>query len=89
MRQRRGLGDLVPVVLNGSVLKMAGQRLVCGRAAGDPQCFDQVEGVGVPVARQFWRPVRTKLVCGLQGKRSERDQLVNCGSGEKFGGVDW
>src|SRR6516164_3990160 len=73
MSQGRGLSDLVPVVLDGAVPKFAGQCLVCasGRAAGNPECFDQVEGVGVPVARQFWRTARTELVRGLQGKRSD------------------
>src|ERR1700751_2185898 len=73
MSQGRGLSDFVPVVLDGSVPEFAGQRLVCasGRAAGDPECFDQVEGVGVPVARQFWRTARTELVRSLQGKRSD------------------
>src|ERR1700760_3457642 len=72
MSQGRGLSDFIPVVLDGSVPKTASQRLVCasGRAAGDPECFDQIEGVGVPVACQFWRTVRTKLVRGFQGKRS-------------------
>src|ERR1700757_702477 len=73
MSQGRSLSDFVPVVLDGSVPKTASQRLVCasGRAAGDPECFDQVEGIGKPVARQFWRTARTKLVRGLQDKRSD------------------
>src|ERR1700737_1129555 len=70
MRQRRGLGDLVPVVLNGSVPKATGQCLIrsSGRAAGNTQRFDLVESIAVPVAGQRWWAPWTKLVRTIEGK---------------------
>src|SRR6516164_10574068 len=81
MCERRDLGDLVPVVLNGPIPKTAGQRLVRGRgcAAGDPQRFDLVEGIDVPVAGQLWWSAGTKLVRGLQGKGSHARPMRKLG----------
>src|ERR1700746_3568287 len=51
---------------------MTGKRFVRGSgcAAGDPQGFDLVESIAVPVGGQCWGAAGTKLVSAIQSKRS-------------------
>src|SRR6266567_2779406 len=68
--QGRGLGDLVPIVLNRPIPKSAGQCLVRrgGRAIGGSQRFDLIEGLAICIAGQRWRRTGTKLIRALQGE---------------------
>lgn len=51
MLQGRGLGDLVPIVLNRPIPKAASQRLVCsaGSTVDNPQGFDLIEAIAVGI----------------------------------------
>ncbi len=71
MAQGDGLRDLVPVVLDGPVPELAGQRLVRrrGRAPRDAGCLDLVEGVAVRVAGQGGRRPGTELARAPQRER--------------------
>src|SRR6266436_2316649 len=70
MRHGCRLGDLVPVVLNGSIPKTARQRLVwsCGRAPSYSERLHFIENSAVCIARQRGRRVGTKLIRLLQGE---------------------
>jgi hypothetical protein len=79
MHQRRGLSDLVPIVLNGPVPKPTGQCLVrgSGGAAGDPQCFDLVESIAVPLLINAGGPPGRNWLALSNAKGVTRDQWVN------------
>src|SRR5215472_1474740 len=91
MRQRCGLGDLVPVVLNGAVPKWpvnawSAVAVVLLAIPSDLTCskvsaYLSLVSFGGPPGRNWSALSRAKGVT--------RDQCVNWGCGGKFGGVDW
>src|SRR5205814_4590111 len=70
MVQDRRLGDLIPIVLDRPIPKSAGQCLArrSGRAIGDSQRFDFVEGLAIGIAGQHRGRTRKKLIRALQGE---------------------
>src|SRR6266404_2435215 len=71
--ERRGLSNLVPVILDGAVPEPAGQALVrSGRAAGSgSQRFQLIEGIAARLARKRRRRPRTELIRALEHEWSD------------------
>src|SRR6516162_1816336 len=70
MTQSRGLGDLVPIILNRTIPELASQRFVrgTGRAVLNAKSLYFIECIVVRIAGQCRRRARPKLAGAVQGE---------------------
>src|SRR5437879_12319522 len=84
MRQRCGLGDLIPEVLNVAVPELTDLSLIRGAdcAGNESKALYFVEGLGVLVTCEQRRRTGAKFAGACQGKRSDLWPLDEVGGRE-------